>query len=716
MTGNLQSALEYAAKGWAVFPVSQHKAPLTSSGFKAATTDPGKITEWWTKYPKAGIGAATGEVSGFWVLDVDGDEGAMRLEELQEEHGEFPDTAVAKTCSGGVHYFFRGGSGQSVKSRAGVLPQVDTRGNGGYVVLAPSECISKHDGRPHPYAWHKDLDIAPAPDWLVSMVNRNHDATRHDDGWPKDPLAYAKAALIKGCQELEAMPPGTGRNSHINRLAFVLSPFVKGGWLDEGEFRDTILESAEIAGHDRDRARKAIDSGYRAGREPQTYASAEPVRGDDEKVGHIIILAKTGLEAARGWLRRERLVQYGGLIWRFRQGKWKAISASALEREAFELWDNVYKETEDGLESVFATSKLVDELKRALYAVAPAGDPIPGLVSVENGVLNMGNGELTAAIPEQFVPISVKVAWDQRAAEKPEKAQSRWFRFMDEVFDGDQGRQMLLAEWLGYLLSGRTSYHKFMFLVGRPRSGKSLIGRVVAELVGRDNFVGIGMPDLAARFGMQNVLGKPIAWIGDSKSHHWRNPAVLSAILSVVGEDHQQIDRKFKTPFHGRVPARLTFTSNELPEVSDDSKAIYERALILPFRRSFAGREDWGLEKKIIETSLESVLLTAVGGYRNLIANRGRFSFSEVTPERELFGETPIREFLDEACVLDPKSSTKVQDVYRAWVSYAERSGIKPRSKIAMVRAILQAEPKIGRRRSGSGRYLDGIRVPFETL
>jgi hypothetical protein len=42
----LQAALEYAHRGWPVFPCDKGKRPLTKHGFKDATTDENQIRAW----------------------------------------------------------------------------------------------------------------------------------------------------------------------------------------------------------------------------------------------------------------------------------------------------------------------------------------------------------------------------------------------------------------------------------------------------------------------------------------------------------------------------------------------------------------------------------------------------------------------------------------------------------------------------------------------
>ena len=76
----VEAALKYADKGWAVFPVSKAKIPLTENGFKDATTDKATISNWFSQYTGANIGIATGSMSGgLVVIDVDIDENAGKF-------------------------------------------------------------------------------------------------------------------------------------------------------------------------------------------------------------------------------------------------------------------------------------------------------------------------------------------------------------------------------------------------------------------------------------------------------------------------------------------------------------------------------------------------------------------------------------------------------------------------------------------------------------
>lgn len=124
---------------------------MTLDGFKSATTDPDQISRWWTECPEANIGIATGQVSGIWILDLDGPEGVAALAELEAKHGRLPATLTAITGGGGKHLYFQLPPGEVIPSRVKIagLP-IDTRGEGGYVIAPPSDHASGD-----PYHWEE---------------------------------------------------------------------------------------------------------------------------------------------------------------------------------------------------------------------------------------------------------------------------------------------------------------------------------------------------------------------------------------------------------------------------------------------------------------------------------------------------------------------------------------------------------------------------------
>jgi len=159
----LQAALWYAGQGIAVFPLGPAKRPLarcaacrpvgacpgrdecrcgvdTCHGFYAATLDRAVITRWWGRHPDWQIGLRTGQVSDLVALDVDLDKGGLdSLIALQQAGLAIRDTAAQLSGSGlSFHLLYRHPGG-TVQNSAGRLGNgLDVRGDGGYVVGAPS--------------------------------------------------------------------------------------------------------------------------------------------------------------------------------------------------------------------------------------------------------------------------------------------------------------------------------------------------------------------------------------------------------------------------------------------------------------------------------------------------------------------------------------------------------------------------------------------------
>jgi Bifunctional DNA primase/polymerase, N-terminal len=115
----LEAALVYATRGWPVLPLhsvhngectcgaancqSPGKHPRTANGIKDATTDLEQIKQWWTYWPEANIGIATGAASGLLVVDVDPRNGGKEsLERLQEAHGPFDTYTVSSGGAAGI--------------------------------------------------------------------------------------------------------------------------------------------------------------------------------------------------------------------------------------------------------------------------------------------------------------------------------------------------------------------------------------------------------------------------------------------------------------------------------------------------------------------------------------------------------------------------------------------------------------------------------------
>lgn len=187
----VRAALHYVARGWAVLPLyaitkegqcachqaecgSAGKHPMNAGGVKNATLASNQVWEWWSAWPDANIGVATGTISGLAVLDIDPRHGGS----VKGLGNQLTPLRVA-TGGGGLHlYFALPAGGEAVRNSVGRLgPGMDLRGENGYVVAPPSMHASGTA-----YRWANYTQEAPPPlphrFLLDHPQNRAHAAPR----------------------------------------------------------------------------------------------------------------------------------------------------------------------------------------------------------------------------------------------------------------------------------------------------------------------------------------------------------------------------------------------------------------------------------------------------------------------------------------------------------------------------------------------------------
>jgi hypothetical protein len=268
---SLTAALAYARHGIPVLPVHAPdprggcscdkgvscerpgKHPHLRHGLTEASTDPRLIELWWARWPAANIGLRTGVAMD--VADVDSAEGWHGLCHLLG--GELPAGPRVRTGGGGWHFWFRPlGYGNRVR----LLPGLDWRGNGGYVVAPPSRHASGAD-----YRWvlRPGRALPEGPAALRALIAGpvpppSHRPVAH-------PSRYARAALAAEADRVARAPVGS-RNDTLNRAAYALGRFIGAGLLDEAETTRELEDAARFAGLGRAEIRGTLRSGLTAGR------------------------------------------------------------------------------------------------------------------------------------------------------------------------------------------------------------------------------------------------------------------------------------------------------------------------------------------------------------------------------------------------------------------------------------------------------------------
>ena len=288
MTNPSAAAVAYARRGWPVIPLhtvrigqcscgaadcgSPGKHPRLPHGLKEASIDETVIAQWWDRWPAANVGITTGTTSGVLVVDFDNYKDPNLLARFEERFGPLPPTARVRTGGGGEHAYFAF-PGEHVPNSAGkLMPHVDVRADGGYVVAPPSNHTAGH------YAWtagtSQDTVLAPVPEAILealrlseptALAPRVTGAPLNGDGSP-----YGREALRQELARIAQAAEGT-RNDTLNQAAFVIGQLVAGGEVPESGAEAELIRAGVSTGLSELEVRRTVASGLSGGkREPRS--------------------------------------------------------------------------------------------------------------------------------------------------------------------------------------------------------------------------------------------------------------------------------------------------------------------------------------------------------------------------------------------------------------------------------------------------------------
>lgn len=239
---------------------------------EAASSDAEQVDRWWRERPLAGIGLRTGAVNGLRAIDVDGAIGEQELQQLERELGALPET-VEQTTGNGRHLFFEWDDAELGNVDLG--KKLNTRCNGGYVVLAPTLHYSGKRYQEHPTRALGRFPLARMPEaWCCPPRPRSSTSTSTPvngkdyapaSATPSARLrAWLRAAVDDECAELARMPPDSGRNNLLIKAAYSLAGYFWAG-LDRHETKLALELAATRCGLERGETQRAIANGFKKG-------------------------------------------------------------------------------------------------------------------------------------------------------------------------------------------------------------------------------------------------------------------------------------------------------------------------------------------------------------------------------------------------------------------------------------------------------------------
>jgi P4 family phage/plasmid primase-like protien len=277
--------------------------------------------------------------------------------------------------------------------------------------------------------------------------------------------------------------------------------------------------------------------------------------------------------------------------------------------------------------------------------------------------------------PEWFDPCVVDVDLEP-GAECP-----RWMRCLEEWSGGDEVWKELLQRWMGYSLMSHRRYAKWMLFHGKIRAGKGTIGTVMRWLLGGTGFVGTSLDELAGSFGLDGIEFARVMCVSEVSELASREGEVAVRVLkNVLGRDPISINAKYRRQVRNVVVNAAPWVqANEIPQLPNKGRGLSGKMLVLPFERSFEGKEQHDL-MDVLKGELAGIAAWALKGAVKLEAAADSEKFpptgsgTQVIRDYHLANH-PFDYFLESRFVKNPQGVVAISIVQREWQDWAATSG-----------------------------------------
>lgn len=321
------------------------------------------------------------------------------------------------------------------------------------------------------------------------------------------------------------------------------------------------------------------------------------------------------------------------------------------------------------------------------------------LLNCQNGTLDLKTAELRPHRRRDLITKIATVNYD------PTHPAPRFYRFLDEITQGNEELQRYLKAVAGYSLTGDVREDVFFVHHGHGRNGKgtflNLFRKILgnyAEDVSPETFshqtrAGQAAPELVAIKGARYVL------TSESEDGARLNESLIKRL---TGRDPITARPLYGAPISFWPECKLHYLTNHKPHVQGTDNGIWSRIRLVPWNVSFAGREE-----RTLETTLWSeapgVLAWAVAGLLDWLEN-GLPKCAAVDGASKDYraAQDKIGQFLDECTEKTNVPVVKGGTLYKAYCAWAAANGFKPMNNNNLSEKLLERGYQRTKRNDGN--------------
>lgn len=327
----------------------------------------------------------------------------------------------------------------------------------------------------------------------------------------------------------------------------------------------------------------------------------------------------------------------------------------------------------------------------------------PFKLTVKNGTIDLRTGVRHPHNITDYITHYIPLTYE------PDLYSAVWQKFLDDITNHDQALQDYLQRAVGYSLTGQTSEEVFFLLCGPGRNGKSKFLEALGNILG--DYVQYAPTRLFMR-GNRPPSAKALATLGrahmvittETDATQTLDMTLLKRLTS--GEAIAS-DASGETPVHPH--CKLWFATNQLPQVSEQTVAAWQRIRLIPFPVSFIGKEDKYLSVRL-KNDAPAILAWAIQG-AYLWLHEGLREPDCVKEALLAYQDEQdeLASFLRTCCEFSPSRHIKARDLYATYQLWCESTNITPISETTFGRQLTQKSYQ--RKHTNEGQTYIGLAI-----
>lgn len=311
-------------------------------------------------------------------------------------------------------------------------------------------------------------------------------------------------------------------------------------------------------------------------------------------------------------------------------------------------------------------AELLATIRATTYVTNDDFDTYPELIHLKNCILNVKNMNVFDQTHELLTRNQIQTNYF------PNAKCPKILKFLSEILP-DGAELKTLIELLASIILHKIKLEKAIIFVGDQANGKSTLIELIISILGEQNISNVSLQRLASnRFATSTMVGKILNAYGDLDIESIEQTGMIKQVIS---HEHIMVEKKNKNAFSTRIPIRLLFSANKLPEFPNSDEAIFRRFWVIQFPIVIPPeRRDIELLEKLTDPEEKAGFLNILlANAHQLIKNKFQFTHYqdlEKTKSIWLSKSDSVSGFVETEVVVNPDSSIKTQDFYQLYKNW----------------------------------------------